>query len=226
MTITPIIISVISLLLSLFTLWVTRYSKFKLEVVSTSRIELTKNPQSLGGKHPAIILQLLFTNKGARIGYVNDIAVSLEKVDSSDQPIVFRSLFEQIEDALNLTDQLPPPSLRAFSSFPIKANETIAKKIWFVPSEVDEEVTFEVANYIITPYTSDTTSKEWNGWKDISAEINKNDLQEINKTVVTPTPGGGQFVKLMIHSKPTQKAEKQLDSLAAKLAKRKNKSKQ
>ena len=131
MTIIPIIFSAISLLLSLFTLWITRYSKFNLEVASTSRVNLTKNPQSPDANQPAIILQLLLTNKGARLGYVNDIAISWKNTDSKNQPIVFRSLFEQVEDALNFTDQLPPPNLTAFSSFPIKAGETITKKIWF-----------------------------------------------------------------------------------------------
>ncbi|MBI5294789.1 MAG: hypothetical protein HY869_04890 [Chloroflexi bacterium] len=218
MTIIPIVFSAISLLLSLFTLWVNRYSKFKLEVVSTSRINLTKNPHSLGAKHPAIVLQLLFTNKGAQLGYVNDIAISLKNRDSKNQSIVFRSLYEQIEDTLNFTDQLPPPKLTAFLSFPIKSGETVAKKIWFVPAQFEEVVKFEEKKYIITPYTSDTTSKGWNIWEEIQVDINKEDLQEINKTTATPTAGGGQFVKLMVHSKPTVKAEEMLKALETKLA--------
>jgi hypothetical protein len=135
---TSLIVSLAALLVSVYTFWITRVAKFKLNVVATARVELTSNPQSPGAKQPGIIMQLLFSNKGAHLGYVHDVAVSICKAGSKSEPVLFRSLYEHIEESLNLTGKLPPPKLLAFTSFPVEPGETVVKKVVFVP--IDSQV--------------------------------------------------------------------------------------
>lgn len=218
----PIVVSIVSFVISVYTLWTTRLAKFSLSVVSTARVELTANPQSLGAKQPGIMMQLLFTNRGANLGYVHDVAVVLRKVDSPSTPVMFRSLFENLEDTLNLTEQLPPPKLVAFTSFPIRPSETIIKKILFVPFKPEPELKYEKGKYLFIPYTRDVArGHKWKKWDTIEIDIDEGDLSVLGKTVATPTAGGGQFVKWMIHSKPTSDAESALNNLATQIGNKK-----
>jgi hypothetical protein len=171
-----VVLSLAALLISIYTFWVTRVAKFKLNVAATTRIELTSNPQSTGARQPGIIMQLLFSNKGAHLGCVHDVAILISKAHSKSEPILFRSLYEHIEESLNLTDRLPPPKLLAFTSFPLKPGETIAKKIVFVPIDSELEFHFEQSIYVLVPYTR-TEKLKWKKWDPTEMEVNDADLR-------------------------------------------------
>ncbi|MDQ3805050.1 MAG: hypothetical protein M3416_14630 [Acidobacteriota bacterium] len=214
----PIILSFVAVCVSGYTLWSTRLAPFDLNVVSTGRVVLTSNPLSPGARQPAISVQLLFTNNGAKQGYVNDVALVLRKLDSEIKPVLFRSLYEHIEDSLNFTNQLPPPKMIHFISFPVKPGETIAKKVVFVPFDFQTEVNYERAKYSVTPYVIES-GKKWKAWNAVDIDITQEDLQSLGQTVATPVEGGRQFVKWVHHSKPTTQQEASLSNLKSKIEK-------
>lgn len=213
---TSLIVSLASLLVSVYTFWVTRVAKFKLNVVATARVELTSNPQSPGAKQPGIIMQLLFSNRGAHLGYVHDAAMSICKVGSKSGPVLFRSLYEHVEESLNLTGKLPPPKLLAFTSFPVEPGETVVKKVVFVPVDSQVEFNFEQGTYLLAPYTR-VQKLKWKKWDATEIEINEDDLHALGKTEAVFTGDGSQFVKWLIHSKPTKHANVALQALRSKV---------
>lgn len=215
-----ILLSLASFLISIYTLWVTRLAGFALNVAPTARLELTTNPNSPGARQPGVILKLLFTNKGAHLGYVHDVATTVCKISHQSKPTLFRSLYEYIEESLNLTSQLPPPKLLAFSSFPILPSETVVKKIVFVPFDSQIEMKFEQGRYQFAIYTRDIKSgRKWRQWKTVEVDITADDLLVLQKTEAMTSEDRSQFVKWIIHSKPTHDAEYALGDLHAQLIK-------
>jgi len=218
-----IILSLASFIISVYVLWTTQLAKFRLDVASTARVELTTNPQSLGAKQAGIKMQLLFTNKGANLGYVHDVAIAISKNGTKPKEIILlRSLFESLDETLNLTNQLPPPKLVAFSSFPVRPLETVIKNIVFVPNDSNIDFKFEMGTYTLTPYTKGLKSKEkWRKWDSLDVDINSEDIRMLGQTLVTPMVGGGQFVKWLLQSKPTNYAENALKELLSQISRKK-----
>ncbi len=214
-----IILSLASFIISVYVLWITQLAKFRLDVASTARVELTSNPQSPGAKQAGIKMQLLFTNKGANLGYVHDVAITICKSSSKSKEIILlRSLFESLDETLNLTNQLPPPKLVAFSSFPVRPSETIIKNIVFVPVDPQIDFKFETGKYSLTPYTKGLKRKEkWRKWDTLEVDVTSEDISVLGQTLVTPQAGGGQFVKWLLHSKPTDYAENALKELLSQI---------
>ena len=208
-------ISFASLAIAVIALWKTSLKPFNLEVVPTGRVVLTTNPQSPGALQSAFLVGLVMTNKGAKLGYVDDVALAVQ-LDSASASVLLRSLFEQFDDSLNLTQDLPPPKLRAFSSFPLKRGETVIKKILFAPVDPDLFGGFEEKTYSLIPYTVSPGST-WREWGRIKVEVTAEDLRALSTTVATPVEGGGQFVKWIVHSKPTERINKELEALRARL---------
>lgn len=204
-------------------MWITQIAKFKLDVASTARVNLTSNPQSPGAQQAGIKMQLLFTNRGANLGYVHDVAITIWKKGSKTKEVILlRSLFESLDETLNLTNQLPPPKLVAFNSFAIPPSETIIKNIVFVPADPQIVFRFEEGIYSLTPYTKGLKSKEkWRKWDTFDVEINSEDIHILSQTFVTPTAGGGQFVNWLVHSKPTNYAEEALKELSVQISRKK-----
>ena len=210
------VIALIALLVSALALWKTHLAGFSLEVINTGRVNLAYIPLTLDKKYPALGLQLLFTNKGAKTGYVNDVAVSLQK-EGQQQPILFSSVYEKIGDMPNPTELTPLPRLGPFTSFPIKAGDTVAKLIFFTAAD-PKSLAFEKATYILTPRTTDTsTQTQWKDWKSVTVDVDETDLQVLNVTSFTPTADGRQAGTWAIRSKPTKQAENLLQALAKRL---------
>ena|SRR5258708_37572052 len=84
---TSVIVSFAALLISAYVLWISQLRKFTLDVVPTDRVELTSNSWSKEAEEPSVILQFLFTNKGAKLGYIQDVALVVQKADRGSTPI-------------------------------------------------------------------------------------------------------------------------------------------
>ena len=214
----PVAISFLAMFVSGYTLWTTKLAPFKLKVISTGRLVLTGNPNSPGATEPAIGVQLLFSNNGANQGYVDDIAVVLRKSGSDARAVLFRSVFEQIEDTLNFTNELPPPKMVTFKAFPVKPGETVAKEVMFVPFSPQPEWKYELAKYSVVPYTLEA-GKPWKVWEAMDVEVKQEDLRSLNQTVATPSDGGKQFVKWALTSLPTTSRERSLKDLESEIEK-------
>jgi len=210
----PIVISFISFGMSVFTLWDTKLAPFSLNVISTGRVTLTANPQSPGAQQSAIAIQLLFSNSGARPGYIDDVALIIRKLKGLDRPMVLRSLFEDTDPTLNFTKDLPPPKFSAFTSFCLRPGETVAKTIFFVPMKGTDRFVIEKGIYSVTPCTTVVgTDSEWVLWKSKDVDVDDDDMTALHRIVATPEAGGAQFVKLMLRSKTSRQQDYALDNL-------------
>jgi hypothetical protein len=141
----PIVISIVSLLVSSTTLWLTKLSSVKLNFLHTGRVSITSNPIR-ADKQLALDLQLLFYNDGAQQGYVRDVALVFRKTELPSKQIILRSVYEIVDDSLNLGKELPPPKMMPFNSFPVKGGETIVKQFVFVPDDSETELKYAIEN--------------------------------------------------------------------------------
>jgi hypothetical protein len=69
---------------------------------------------------------------------------------------------------------------------------------------------------LLVSYTR-TEKLKWKKWDTTELEINEDDLHALGKTVAVSTGDGGQFVKWLIHSKPTKHADTALQALKSKV---------
>lgn len=212
----PIALSTLALGVSAYTLWAARLAPFRLSLATTGRAVLTNNPSYPGGRQVAVGLRLLFTNEGARHGYVRDLAVAMNRAGSDDAPLLLRSVYEQTDDTLNATRDLPPPKLTAFTSFAVKPGETVMKTVFFMPFDRHRDSAYQLAQYSFTPY-SRVHHREWVAWKPITVAVSDEDLAALAKMTVTPDTDGGQFVKWIQHSKPTSEEDTALHLLKKRL---------
>src|SRR5262245_30816515 len=97
----PLVLSVLALALSGYTLWVDKFDPFTLSVTPTNRAELWVNPQR-PGQQLSLVLKMAFTNKGARVGVVQDLGVALVNLKNPSNKILLSPVYEGKDDPLNM----------------------------------------------------------------------------------------------------------------------------
>lgn len=213
---TPIVISGVSLLFSAITLWETRLSGARISAVQADRVEFTRNPQSPRAARPAIVVSLLVSNRGARVGYITDVAASVES--PTGEITVFRSLYEQLNERLNLSQGAPPPpELAAFKTFAAPPGQTVLKKVFFVLFDEGSDFSFTHGEYAVTVHTREALSSRWRRWPERRVRLDESDINAMQPEVTTM--GSGQYVQLKVQIKPTLESEAAIADLARSLRK-------
>lgn len=90
----PLMISSFAFFVSASTWWWTRVAPFTLRVRSGGRVEVSYDPNCYPFQ-PSITLPLLFSNTGAKLGYVSDLALIGYGFHPNNFPVLFRSKFEK-----------------------------------------------------------------------------------------------------------------------------------
>lgn len=213
----PIIISTASLIISFVTLWYTKLSPSKLIVSDAGRIELTSNPIR-ANKQLGLALQAIFYNEGAQQGFIQDMAMVLQRSDSSSGPILLRGALELADDSLNLGKELPAPKMSAFTAIPVKGGETVVKRLIFLPDDPNSEIRYAVGKYTLTPYTIEAgPGEDWKSWTPVAFEVDAGDLDQLSNTTTTPSGDGRNSVYWITQSKVTSGQENQIRRLRSKI---------
>ena len=210
----PIGISAVSLATSTYVLWRTQLSGARLHIVPTGRIEFSRDPRSAGAVRPAMGLSLLLSNTGARVGYVSDVALAVRVSGSSKEPVLFRGVFESLDDRINFVQgPPPPPQWLPFRAFAVGSQETVLKRFFLVLADDGAMFGFGAGAYEIALYTKQgRTSPKWHRGTVETVQLDQADLEAM-KPQVTPVEGGGQFVNLKVQSKLTALAQASVDEL-------------
>lgn len=207
----PIVISFAALGISGFTLWTTHLKGPSLNVAPAGRLTLTSDPRSEGASRPAIIVPFLVTNSGAQQAYVLDVAV---EVEANDEREIFRSLFEQNEDKMNLGEELSPLDLSPFHSFVVGPGETVLKRVFLILMDDHSAFTFRPGKLFVVPLTRTAHAPQrWERWDTLEVQLDQEDRQALDSTVTRQMPDGSRAVKLMMRTKPTVPARNALKKL-------------
>lgn len=80
-------VALVSFVMSIYTLYVTSLRPFAPHAVAAGRIVLLKNPFSSELKQDAFMIDVIFTNRGANRGVVEDVAVSFNAGSGDHGPL-------------------------------------------------------------------------------------------------------------------------------------------
>ena len=189
----PIVISLFALLFAAFTLWSTRLAGPSLKLVPASRVTSTADYRSEGARRPAIIVPVMITNSGARSGYVTDVALEVDGHNARGRKEIFRSLFEQLDDKVNLGTTLTQPEFSPFQAFSVGPGETVVKDVFFILLNQQSDFSLEVGPLSITPLTQ-TVHKPttWRTWDELTLNVLQVDRAALDSAQSTPNPDGGR----------------------------------
>jgi hypothetical protein len=96
------VLSVLSFIVSILALWHTWLSPFSLTVIPAGRIAFAAHPL-VNGKLAAVYVQLVFSNSGAVLGFVDDVSLIVH--DGNSHWAVYRSFVDYPD--MGVTDRGP-----------------------------------------------------------------------------------------------------------------------
>lgn len=128
------ITSVLALVISLYTLFITKLKQFKGLVIPARRIVLSWEFREEGDL-PCVFIECQFLNAGARPGKIEDVIVQLTNTDGGERlPYqAFLSRDEDLDTYIEEGEEGQP--LRTFSSVWLRAEESRNISILFKPSQ-------------------------------------------------------------------------------------------
>ncbi|MBK7665559.1 MAG: hypothetical protein IPJ21_18875 [Sterolibacteriaceae bacterium] len=155
-------ISTISLVVSLFTLWNSRLAPFKLHVRIAGRVDFVGNLNEQSA--PSLVLPIIFSNSGAKPGYIEDLAVSMQPISGGNGRL-FRALYEQSNLTVYSKEEVEYPEWLAFRSFRLNGDDSKSKQIVFtefapVAGTQFQPGTFELALHAMHSKSNGTLKRE------------------------------------------------------------------
>ena len=206
-----IIISIIAIIISAITYWNDTLKSFKLTVFDAGRVELTINPYKAPNREPALMVELIFFNEGARSGVVQDVALKVEFPNGED--ILFRSMVIATDRTLQFGKELESPKLESFVGFTIPGQNSVFRKIMFVLDKPNNFKDFPLGRYNTEIFAISSSSQEWQSHGSFGFLIEESDLKQLAKNVFTLQPDGRYFLKWYTQSKATEERRKSLTAL-------------
>ncbi len=203
-------IAVISLVISTTVLYIEYVRSFRVVIYDGGRVQIAKNPFSEDLRQPAVFLDMIISNRGARAGVVEDIALILKKNSETE---IFRSLLEVTDRTKSFQGELKPPQAETFIGFELRKGETKIKQILFVPHENSSDFSFQTGEFNVDLWATTSKTKKWAKYNSVGFTISSEDIRVLDDSTITPQPGGGYFVKWMTQDKPTERSEKRLNDL-------------
>jgi hypothetical protein len=210
----PIVISSFSFVVAAFTLWSTRLSPFELGVEAAGQIYLTRDKPVLD---PLIKLQLVFSNIGAKAGFVSDVAIEIKRMNTDSPTKIWVGKAEALPQSLYYGPMVnvPPPLLVPFGGFFLKGGESVTKTLGFALLNgydgIDQGTfDYELGEYRVTVLTKGGADSTWKKWLTLDFSIDNTDLQALARPIV---PAGGGMVIVGEQIKLTKDREKSLREL-------------
>lgn len=128
----PYFLSVIALLISIYTLWDSRF-RFKLEVAAGKQSKLFVGKVDQGKIQPILFLSLAFINSGGKTGYINDIKLLVKII--SNCKVYLEQEFEALREYDSLLGDASNIKQTEILPIVIIGKTTIVKKYVFFPNK-------------------------------------------------------------------------------------------
>ncbi|NQT97456.1 MAG: hypothetical protein HQ562_06915 [Candidatus Marinimicrobia bacterium] len=206
-----VVLSSVAILLSVITYWNNTLKPFNLALFDVGRVELTVNPYKAPNREPALLVELIFLNKGAKSGVVQDAALKLKFPNGED--ILFRSIVISTDRTLQFSKDLAPPKLESFIGFNIPGRSSVHKHIMFVPDKPIQYELLPQGRFIVEIFAISGGDQEWKSYGSFAFSVDKNDLEVLEKIVFTQQPDGRYFLKWYTQSKVTEARETSIKSI-------------
>ncbi len=136
-------IAIAALLVSSWLLYREHVRPFRLCVQTAGRITICKNPFALL-KHGAVLLDVLFVNRGAKRGFVKDVAISVQGEGGTE---LLRTLAVARDRSMNLQKALATADMETFIGFELAQDEAAVRRLLFVPRKSTSQFQFEERTY-------------------------------------------------------------------------------
>lgn len=134
---------------------------FNLTIRSNGRYKLSINPIGNRVYQTAISFGIIFTNSGARIGYVDDIVIKLKnQTETFTYVTAFNDLNEKIALPVSSNSNVQQLEYSLFTAFEIPANTSITKEIFFVPHDFTIPY-LKPGEYLVFIYVRDSKNKSF-----------------------------------------------------------------
>lgn len=133
----PHIFGFLGIALTLSTLYMQFWKPFDPKVQLSGRYSLCPNPIGNRVYQTNIHMGLSFSNRGARIGFVELLYISLKSESGQDYRYisVFNNLADRIYFASSKESMPPGLELEKFLAFPIAPNASVSKEVVFSPED-------------------------------------------------------------------------------------------
>jgi len=207
-------IAILSLIISITVLYINYLQGFRLQIREVGRIQIAKNPFSEGLKQSCLFLDLIFSNRGAKTGVVEDVAIS---VNERGNPTILRSLFVVTDRTKHFQKELQPPQMESFTAFELGKQTSLAKEIMFVPFESELAFFFKAGTYDADVWAVSSKKGEWVKYASFVFTVKDEDIKALDTTTITPQSGGGYFIKWITQDKPLESSEERLKNLKLKI---------
>jgi hypothetical protein len=214
-TVTPLVISLFALGLSMVTYYANSLKPFKLSVRDTVRYQVTKNPMT-EPLEPALILDLIFFNGGAVYGVVEDVAVVLNT--PSGEKVLLRSFLEVSDRTLHDERNIEPLKTVPFASFGLSGRESALKSLFFMRKAPATFTSFTAGKYTSTLYARPSSTGRWHEFKGPSFALSADDVEFVNSIKSIALASGQRAVAWRSRGNPTEEANAQLKLLEDKLS--------
>jgi hypothetical protein len=209
----PLAVSLVSIGLSIATLWLSRLAPPKLQARMATRVELTANP--LSPADPALIVRVVIHNSGAQPAFVSEIAAGLRRAGAHRQTVLFQSLVEKHDEEIGFGKEPASPRLSPFATFAVGAGQTVVKSVLLRIRTPGELSAFPLGPHELSCHLLvDGTGGGWIDAPRVEIDIEQADLDALKTITVTPLPDGRSFVKWFTQSKPVMGVGRELEKLA------------
>lgn len=204
-------IAIIALIISLGLLYKDYLQPFEVDVQPAGRIKLSKHFLSKELSESSIQLDLIFTNQGARRGFVEDIAIV---VKTNGKQGIFRSLAEVTDRTIEFQKELVPPKLESFIGVQLGKYESSPHLVYFIPFSGSEIVQLSEGAYVLDLWIKSTESQNWIKKDSLKFHVNSEDIISLNKSKIIPQPDGRLYISLMQQDKALSYVEDRLKKLS------------
>lgn len=201
-----VLIATTSFIVAAMTLYYAHWKPFSPNIYSAGRYSLSIN--NFNFRQVAIGLDLIFSNRGARSGTIEDIYIKIH-TPVTEKPMIPIMVF--LERELNLTkNKNKTVKAEAFSAFEVKARESLSKRIVFVPYSRDS---FELQRgvYRIDIYSKTSSAKNDTLVDSIDIEVEQADLDAMK--LPSTIPDKGTLLQVNFQEKVTKKLDEKYRNL-------------
>ena len=202
-------IAVLALVVALTTLYLTQLRSFSPDIRDSGRVVVTKNPYDI--TKSAFMVDFIFSNRGARTGVIDDVALSVQS--PSGRTSLFRSFSEITDRTLQYTKDLLPIKSEPFIAFTLKGSDSLVKRILFVPHDPETDPGLMVGEYKLKVYAVTSKDERWRDYDLLTVALDQTDLDVLNQITSTPQADGRSFINWKTRDKVTKKPESRLKLL-------------
>jgi hypothetical protein len=208
-----LVVSILALGVSLATLYRTQFRRFRLEVRTTGRASISKNPFSINLAEGAVSVELILANLGMLSGVVENLGLVI--VDPKGQRFKFRAHLIIKDRKLQLGKELAPPEWETFAAFRLGKEETVTRNVFFAPTPSAANFAFSEGVHRLEIWVWESRTKHWRQPVKLSVSIDSDALSVLASIVQTKQPDGRTFINWKTHDIPSVESEKRIEELTS-----------